>query len=170
MTGCHVIASFFYFFIFFLEKTKLKSLFFLTGRENLARFYKFENCCCCCDFVQVQVYYEQFNHFMNWLIVKCTMNNSVILWRIQWYYVFYFVILLTIKLNFRRVLKLKFLIFESLERSLKTRKFTVMHLKPFKSRLYIDLFNCKGECCDVFWPVTILNAHFTRNDYNYKYF
>ena len=21
--------------------------------------------------------YEQFNHFMNWLIVKCTINNSV---------------------------------------------------------------------------------------------
>ena len=76
MTGCHVIASF---FIFLFGKDEAEESFFLTGRENLARSYKFENCCCCCDFVQVQVYYEQFNHFMNWLIVKCTMNNSVIL-------------------------------------------------------------------------------------------
>ena len=98
---------FLFYFIFF-GKDEAEESFFLTGRENLARSYKFENCCCCCDFVQVQVYYEQFNHFMNWLIVKCTMNNSVILWRIQWYYVFYFVILLNIKLNFRRVLNWSF--------------------------------------------------------------
>ena len=40
----------------------------LFDREsNLARSYKFENCCCCCwgHFAQVPIYYEQFNYFMN---------------------------------------------------------------------------------------------------------
>ena len=127
------------------------SRLFLTVRENLARSYKFENCCCCWDFTLLLHGKHQILHGKHQILhgkhqVLHGMHQVLhgkhqILHGKHQVLIFYIVLHLVhevfvLSLVFHRIDRS----FKSLEKSPKFQ-LTVMHLKPFKSRSWRNSFH-----------------------------